>query len=303
MRHFGIKVPEEPAFSIFTDYRQSNGRAMVQAAFSPQWTKLHWDRFFSECFGSPLSISFHQCSSSSICCSYQKGKRAKPGNLPKSNAVSEFEGGRGIGYKSTFTAVCQLVNGTAPGQPPVHRPWEWRHKSNFQMLSWALGGVRHQDCTTVSRNVSLPFDSPTNHNISPKNCFHDYPYDSPNKHPLCPTQHSPTVLSSGNQSVAYEVRMRGMFLLRGTNTSLEGIYMMRNLHHPHIFRMIKPRNMRYTRHVEPTEKIKYVQFDRKTLNELRFIFLEPHFPAELKKLSCSPKCQRLILESTQPLIQ
>jgi hypothetical protein len=27
-----------------------------------QWTKWHWDRFFSEYFGFPLSISFHRCS-------------------------------------------------------------------------------------------------------------------------------------------------------------------------------------------------------------------------------------------------
>jgi hypothetical protein len=26
------------------------------------WTKWHWDRFFSEYFGFPLSISFHRCS-------------------------------------------------------------------------------------------------------------------------------------------------------------------------------------------------------------------------------------------------
>jgi hypothetical protein len=25
------------------------------------WTKWHWDRFFSEYFGFPLSISFHRC--------------------------------------------------------------------------------------------------------------------------------------------------------------------------------------------------------------------------------------------------
>jgi hypothetical protein len=29
-------------------------------------------------------------SSSSTCCSYQKGKRGKPGNLPKSDALSEI---------------------------------------------------------------------------------------------------------------------------------------------------------------------------------------------------------------------
>jgi hypothetical protein len=26
------------------------------------WTKWHWDRFFPEFFGFPLSIPFHQCS-------------------------------------------------------------------------------------------------------------------------------------------------------------------------------------------------------------------------------------------------
>jgi hypothetical protein len=26
------------------------------------WTKWHWDRFFYEFFGFPLSISFHWCS-------------------------------------------------------------------------------------------------------------------------------------------------------------------------------------------------------------------------------------------------
>jgi hypothetical protein len=27
-----------------------------------RWTKWHWDRFFPEYFGFPLSISFHRCS-------------------------------------------------------------------------------------------------------------------------------------------------------------------------------------------------------------------------------------------------
>jgi hypothetical protein len=26
------------------------------------WTKWHWDRFFFEFFGFPLSVSFHRCS-------------------------------------------------------------------------------------------------------------------------------------------------------------------------------------------------------------------------------------------------
>jgi hypothetical protein len=52
------------------------GRAMAQAVSrrSPRgglgsipgqsmwWTKWHWDRFFPEYFGFPLSISFHRCS-------------------------------------------------------------------------------------------------------------------------------------------------------------------------------------------------------------------------------------------------
>jgi hypothetical protein len=40
----------------------------------------------------PCQLSFHHCSilSSSTCCSYQKDKRAKPGNLPESNALSEM---------------------------------------------------------------------------------------------------------------------------------------------------------------------------------------------------------------------
>lgn len=48
----------------------------------------HVDRCFSEYFGFPLSISLHQ---RSILISYQKGKPAKPGNLPKSKTLSEIE--------------------------------------------------------------------------------------------------------------------------------------------------------------------------------------------------------------------
>ena len=56
------------------------------------WKKWHWDRFFSEHFGLPLSVSFHQCSTLilSILCSYQKDKRSKPGNHSKSNALSQI---------------------------------------------------------------------------------------------------------------------------------------------------------------------------------------------------------------------
>jgi hypothetical protein len=44
------------------------GRAMAQGSIPGQsmwdlwWTKLNWDRFLPEYFGSPLSISFHRCS-------------------------------------------------------------------------------------------------------------------------------------------------------------------------------------------------------------------------------------------------
>ena len=49
-------------------------------------TKCHWDRLFSQYFVFPLSAH----SSSSICGCYQKDKLARPGNLPRSNSVSEF---------------------------------------------------------------------------------------------------------------------------------------------------------------------------------------------------------------------
>jgi len=48
--------------------------------------KCHWDMLFSQYFGIPLSAY----PSSSICCCYQKDKLAKPGNLTRSNSVSEF---------------------------------------------------------------------------------------------------------------------------------------------------------------------------------------------------------------------
>jgi hypothetical protein len=41
----------------------------------------------------PLSVSFHQCSiliHTSTCCCYEKDKWAKPGHLPKSNAIKEI---------------------------------------------------------------------------------------------------------------------------------------------------------------------------------------------------------------------
>jgi type VI protein secretion system component VasA len=33
-----------------------------QSLWDLWWTKWHWDRFFPEYFGFPLSISFHRCS-------------------------------------------------------------------------------------------------------------------------------------------------------------------------------------------------------------------------------------------------
>jgi hypothetical protein len=33
-----------------------------QSIYDLWWTKLRWDRFFSESFGFPLSVSFHRCS-------------------------------------------------------------------------------------------------------------------------------------------------------------------------------------------------------------------------------------------------
>jgi hypothetical protein len=50
---------------------ESQGRAMAQAVsrrpptaelWDLWWTKWHWDRFFPDYFGFPLSISFHRCS-------------------------------------------------------------------------------------------------------------------------------------------------------------------------------------------------------------------------------------------------
>jgi len=49
------------------------------------WTKWHRDRFFSEYHSTNTSYS-----SSAMSCSYQKDKRAKPGNLPKRNGLPEI---------------------------------------------------------------------------------------------------------------------------------------------------------------------------------------------------------------------
>ena len=84
-----------------------NGRIMAQRVSRPPpsgtgsipghsmwhllWTKLHREAFYCKLFNFPLSISFYQYSvSSSTCCSYRKGKRVKPGNLPQSNNFSEI---------------------------------------------------------------------------------------------------------------------------------------------------------------------------------------------------------------------
>ena len=66
--------------------------------------KWHCNRFFSQyfCFPRQYHSTNAPHSSSSTCCSYQKGKRAKSGNLPKSNAVSDI---RSVGSASTFTLV------------------------------------------------------------------------------------------------------------------------------------------------------------------------------------------------------
>jgi len=55
-------------------------------------TKWHWDRIFSEYLRFPLSLTLGnaQYPSLTTCCSYQKDKWAKPGNLPESNALSEL---------------------------------------------------------------------------------------------------------------------------------------------------------------------------------------------------------------------
>jgi hypothetical protein len=37
-------------------------RSWGQSMWDLWWTKWHWDRFFSEYFSFPLSISFQQCS-------------------------------------------------------------------------------------------------------------------------------------------------------------------------------------------------------------------------------------------------
>jgi hypothetical protein len=43
-------------------HRGGPGSIPGQSMWDLWWTKWHWDRFFSEYFGFPLSISFHRCS-------------------------------------------------------------------------------------------------------------------------------------------------------------------------------------------------------------------------------------------------
>jgi hypothetical protein len=43
-------------------HRGGPGSILGQSMWDLWWTKWHWDKFFSEYFGFPLSISFHRCS-------------------------------------------------------------------------------------------------------------------------------------------------------------------------------------------------------------------------------------------------
>jgi hypothetical protein len=45
-----------------TSHRGGPGSILDQSMWDLWWTKWHWDRFFPELFGFPLSISFHRCS-------------------------------------------------------------------------------------------------------------------------------------------------------------------------------------------------------------------------------------------------
>jgi hypothetical protein len=49
-------------------------------------------------------------SSPPTCCSYQKYKPAKPGNLPKNTAIAEM-GGQGVGYTAAVTESLNAVTG------------------------------------------------------------------------------------------------------------------------------------------------------------------------------------------------
>ena len=80
------------------------------------FTKWHWDRFFSRSFWFPRQYhsTIAPYSSSSKCCSYQEGKELKPGDLPKSNALSLIWGALGrkiLSMLSDFQGlkVCSTV--------------------------------------------------------------------------------------------------------------------------------------------------------------------------------------------------
>jgi hypothetical protein len=45
-----------------TGHRGGPGWIPGQSMWDLWWTKWHWDRFFPEYFGFPLSIAFHRCS-------------------------------------------------------------------------------------------------------------------------------------------------------------------------------------------------------------------------------------------------
>jgi hypothetical protein len=66
--------------------------ARVRSVWGISWAKWHWDRFFSDFFSLPLSLSFRYCCSPIfICgtyCCYKTEIRAEPRNHPKRSALS-----------------------------------------------------------------------------------------------------------------------------------------------------------------------------------------------------------------------
>ena len=50
-----------------------SGSIPDQSMWDLWWTKWHWDRFFPEYFGFPLSVSFHRCSITSFSSSSSQG--------------------------------------------------------------------------------------------------------------------------------------------------------------------------------------------------------------------------------------
>jgi hypothetical protein len=48
--------------NIYNSHRGGPGSIPGQSMWGLWWTKWHWDRFFPEFFGFPLSNSFHRCS-------------------------------------------------------------------------------------------------------------------------------------------------------------------------------------------------------------------------------------------------